>query len=606
MLPPLQNNKRGDLYLTPPNIRILSIPPAPSDSDKTDPLECDIQVVSLGSLPQYETLSYVWGSDVGQVPIAVSGHRMEISRSLSGALRQLQLPDRARLLWVDQICIDQQNLEEKADQVRLMSTIYTKCTRCIAWLGEVQECVPLADADAAVQLLRYLAAARRAQDPHAEPLAPVVRDRFGAAVEALAYIGPPQSQWWMRIWTVQEAALPENVVLQWGHFEMPWPTLQQASEAWVRYCLQPLDAMLAQHPAGTQVLRHFMTHVIWLDIARLRCDDLFEMIHRYRFREATNDRDKIYGLLGLCAHGRLPVTEMCDYSIPVPQVFSTLTQELILDRKTLRPLTVTPRQQSFEATPDIPTWALDLAFSGPQYSPDVYYLMHGYDEYTADEGLGAMDLQAIEGQIGQARLTLTGVQVDAIVQTQDGLRTGNVPDTSQMTMTEALLQDWYAAAVGCPFSSRDLDGSASKDSYPEGAYDRAEAFARLVLGDVVRDGEQQPMRKANADDVHKVWRIMTENPGEVDFETRRTIYGMMANQNMFVTKTGLVGQGHTETRVGDQVWVFRGGRVPFVVRPRRGEGEDGYTFVGQCFVQGVMRGEVASRKDLVQKTISLY
>jgi hypothetical protein len=144
MLPPLQNNKRGDLYLTPPNIRILSIPPAPSDSDKTDPLECDIQVVSLGSLPQYETLSYVWGSDVGQVPIAVSGHRMEISRSLSGALRQLQLPDRARLLWVDQICIDQQNLEEKADQVRLMSTIYTKCTRCIAWLGEVQECVPLA------------------------------------------------------------------------------------------------------------------------------------------------------------------------------------------------------------------------------------------------------------------------------------------------------------------------------------------------------------------------------------------------------------------------------------------------------------------------------
>jgi hypothetical protein len=606
MLPPLQNNKRGDLYLTPPNIRILSIPPAPSDIDETGPFECDIQVVSLGSLPQYETLSYVWGSGVGPVPIVVSGHRIEVSRSLNGALRRLQLPDRPRLLWVDQICIDQQNLEEKADQVRLMSTIYTKCSRCIAWLGEVREGVPLADADAAVQLLKYMAVASRLRDPSSEPLPPMFPDRFGAATEALKDIYPGENEWWHRIWTVQEAALPEYVTLQWGQFEIPWSTLQQAREAWVLYMPQPLGTMIAQCPAGSKVLADFMAHVTWLNIAKLRYDDLFEMIHRYRFRQATNTRDKIYGLLGLCEHGRLPVTEICDYTIPVSQVFSTLTQELILDRKTLRPLTVSPRQQPFEATPNIPTWALDLASSNPKYSPDVYHHIHGYEEYTADEGLGAMDLKAIEGQIGQGRLTLTGVHLDAIVQTQGGLRAGDVSDTSQVSLTEALLQDWYATAVGCPLSSRHLDGSVSKDLYPESAYDRGEAFARFVLGDVVRDGEQRPMRKASDDDVQNVWRIMTGDPIEIDFETRRTIYGMMANQNMFVTKTGLMGQGHMETEVGDQVWVFRGGRVPFVVRPRKGKGEDGYTFVGQCFVQGVMRGEVASRNDLVQKTISLY
>ncbi|KAL1603456.1 hypothetical protein SLS60_005043 [Paraconiothyrium brasiliense] len=605
MLPPLQNSKRGDLYLSSPNIRILRISPAPSDTDKTDLLDCDIQVVSLNNLPEYETLSYVWGSEADRVPILVSGHRIEIPRSLSGALRQLQLPDRDRLLWVDQICIDQQNLEEKADQVRLMSVIYTKCSRCIAWLGEVRDEV-LDDADAAVQLLQYMAAASRAQDPNAEPLPPTLAHGFGAAIEALKSICPGRNAWWMRIWTVQEAALPEYVTLRWGRFEMPWSTLQQARAAWVSRFPQPLGDMLAQHPAGYRILADFTAHVTWVNLARLRYDDLFEMIHRYRFRMATDTRDKIYGLLGLCQGGRLPVTEICDYSIPTHQVFSTLAQELILDQKGLRPLTVSPRQQKNESTPEIATWALDLAFSTPKYAPDVYYLMYSYDAYNADEGLGPIDLKAIESEIGQQSLTLTGVHIDNIVRAQDGFLTADVADSAQVPATEALLHDWYAAAVGCPFSDHDLDGSVSKDIYTESTYTRAEAFARFALGDVVRDTNQQPVRQAQDNDAQDVWKIMRGKASDVDFDTRKTIYGMMANQTMFVTETGLMGQGHKETEVGDQVWIFRGGNVPFVVRPQKAEGVARYTFVGQCYVQGIMRGETASKNGLVQKTISLY
>lgn len=605
MLPPLQNNKRGDLYLGPPNIRILRIAPAQPDADETDLLKCTLQVVSLGDSTRYETLSYVWGYAADQVPILVSGHHIEISRSLCDALRQLQLPDRDRLLWIDQICIDQQNLEEKADQVRLMSVIYTKCVRCIAWLGEVEN-DGIADADAAVQLIQYMATASRAQDPNAEPLPPIFPDAFGAAIEALKSMYPNGNAWWMRIWTVQEAALPEYVTLQWGQFEIPWSTLQQARKTWVLHLPQPLARMLAQHPAGTPVIADLIIHVTWVNLARIHYDNLFEMIHRYRFRQASNDRDKIYGLLGLCEPGRLPVTEICDYGIPISQVFNTLTQELVLDQKGLRPLTVSPRQQPSEATPNIATWALDLAFILPKYSPDAYYQMHGYHQYKADEGLGPINLKAIEAQIGRPRLTLTGIHVDAIVQIQDGFRTGDISDTAQVTTTEALLPDWYAAAVGSPFSSRDLDGSVSKHLYPESTYTRAEAFARFVLGDLIRDADQQPMRKASFSDVQDVWEIMRGNATGVERETRETIYGMMANQNMFVTETGLMGQGHMEAEAGDQVWIFRGGNVPFAIRPRKGKGEDGYTFVGQCYVQGIMKGEMASRIGLVQKTVSLY
>jgi hypothetical protein len=74
---------------------------------------------------------------------------------------------------------------------------------------------------------------------------------------------------------------------------------------------------------------------------------------------------------------------------------------------------------------------------------------------------------------------------------------------------------------------------------------------------------------------------------------------------MLVTETDLIGNVCLDARVGDQVRIFRSGRVPFVTRPREG-GSDEYTFAGHCYVQGFMQGEMTKRQGLVEKTVRLY
>lgn len=94
-------------------IRLLTLLPA---SDEQSMIECNIDVAELSGKPDYEALSYVWSGVPGSSTITLSGRPITVSRTLDNALRRLRLLDRKRTLWVDQICIDQQNNEEKMQQ----------------------------------------------------------------------------------------------------------------------------------------------------------------------------------------------------------------------------------------------------------------------------------------------------------------------------------------------------------------------------------------------------------------------------------------------------------------------------------------------------------
>jgi hypothetical protein len=513
----------------------------------------------------------------------------------------LQLPNRSRLLWVDQLCIDQENIEEKTKQVQFMSTIYTKCTRCIAWVGEVRDDVPLEDAETAVQLLEYMSAAYYSAHPDDVPMPPAVQTNFQAAIKALGGITFDENDWWGRIWTVQEAALPDDVHLQWGPLEISWHVLDTAQRAWSGVLPREFNDLIWNGPAGGAVFNSLAAHLHWLNLARDRIDDFFRLIQHYRVRRASDPRDKIYGLLGLCDPRRLPVTAKCDYTLSPADVFCTVTQELIIDGRNLRPLTINPRQHSEQATPGIASWAMDLDHSYVAYSPNPWDLLHRYPSHRAAHNLGPIDVELIRAQVGQRVLSLTGVCLDTVARVQPGYRSnsGNTRDT------ERLLPQWFETAVGCAFQP-DLEqrGSAASELYSMGDCRRDEAFARLVLGDVVRNDHRIPCRTVESADIEDIWKIMRGHAGGVDFSTRNTVHGMMFNQQMFVTDNDLFGCGHLDTQVGDEVWIFRGGNVPFVIR-RRDE-EDGYTFVGECYVQGIMMGEVFVDERFVEKTVTLY
>jgi hypothetical protein len=104
-------------------------------------LSCRLKLVSSFQDEEYEALSYVWGQSPKSEDKVMDcgGHTIRIKPNLALALRRLRLPDKERALWVDAICINQDDLREKSLQVSLMREIYANAQQVIIWLGDDQD-----------------------------------------------------------------------------------------------------------------------------------------------------------------------------------------------------------------------------------------------------------------------------------------------------------------------------------------------------------------------------------------------------------------------------------------------------------------------------------
>ena len=102
----------------------------------SSPISCALEIVNVTqcqSVP-YEALSYVWGRETAPAPIFCGDGELRITANLDHALRHLRLA-RPRKLWVDALCIDQENMDERARQVGYMRLVYKHAALVIVWLG---------------------------------------------------------------------------------------------------------------------------------------------------------------------------------------------------------------------------------------------------------------------------------------------------------------------------------------------------------------------------------------------------------------------------------------------------------------------------------------
>lgn len=128
--PPLKNKS---------SIRLVKLLPGESET----PLRCEVFEVDDTSKTQYEALSYAWADDAVPEDIEIRGmigegeinRTIPITKSLFEALRRLR-SDGPRTLWVDALCINQDDLEEKGRQVAHMGHIYRNASCVVVWLGE--------------------------------------------------------------------------------------------------------------------------------------------------------------------------------------------------------------------------------------------------------------------------------------------------------------------------------------------------------------------------------------------------------------------------------------------------------------------------------------
>lgn len=131
--------------LKPDHIRLLCLlPPDPHHKAHPDikPIECELVHVPLHRASQYEALSYVWGPPDRDETIYIKTGglhpwttALHVTNSLFIALWHLRYASQRRHLWIDQICINQDNTLEKNTQVRRMGEIYSRASSTVVWLG---------------------------------------------------------------------------------------------------------------------------------------------------------------------------------------------------------------------------------------------------------------------------------------------------------------------------------------------------------------------------------------------------------------------------------------------------------------------------------------
>lgn len=100
-----------------------------------DPVRCKLRRVTLSMSLKFEAISYEWKQASGRSSITCNGTSFVVTQNLASALRALRLPSSSRILWVDAVCIDQDNSEEKSKQIPLMREIYASANSVLTWLG---------------------------------------------------------------------------------------------------------------------------------------------------------------------------------------------------------------------------------------------------------------------------------------------------------------------------------------------------------------------------------------------------------------------------------------------------------------------------------------
>ncbi|CAG8976192.1 hypothetical protein HYALB_00009505 [Hymenoscyphus albidus] len=128
-------NKHFDVYhdLHSHEIRLARLPPG----KWSDGIQCQVKHAYLANQPVYKAVSCAWGSPRATLPILVNGFEHQVTVNLESALRRLRKVDACMDICVDSLSINQSDISEKTERVRLMHDIYSGAKEVIVCLGEL-------------------------------------------------------------------------------------------------------------------------------------------------------------------------------------------------------------------------------------------------------------------------------------------------------------------------------------------------------------------------------------------------------------------------------------------------------------------------------------
>ncbi|KAF4996127.1 hypothetical protein FGRMN_4677 [Fusarium graminum] len=324
----------------------------------------------------FEALSYTWGDIKTQQRVALvvprepgvsePAKRLLIGPNLHCALRHLRFTDRPRTLWVDAVCINQDNISERDEQVKRMATIYKEAIRVVVWLGLATPTSSLA-----FRRLSFLGSQVVSTTDKWQFTAPGATEidwcynatRLGYSVKVWEAIDQLLLQpWFSRVWIVQEIQLAQEAVLCCGQDEMSWDNFRNAIIIlWNKTWLDPA------------LSRSSLSFIERLVSPITTKSSIYHILHRTDERGCQNKRDLLYGVLGLFPD-RIRMKIQPQYLLPLHKVYWDFVRTHVQHVQRLELL----RDCQGPALGDAPSWVPNYATDEPKSLAADWQFASGY------------------------------------------------------------------------------------------------------------------------------------------------------------------------------------------------------------------------------------
>jgi len=585
----------------PREMRLLELFPGKDDM----PLEGVIHHVSVDSPGQYCAISYAWGAALKPFYFQTPEGKIPLTVSLHGALHCVRDSEVSTLLWADAICIDQESSLEKSLQIRLMRTIFQAAEGVIAWLGDEKD-----NSDRAIETLLQIRMMALKPDvwPHHLPAIPFswagrnipsLTDNIWKDINLLL-----SRDWFRRSWIVQELILASDVRISCGGWTLHWDDFFEA----LKICREAMQSEMNSNPEQRLILDHIdpayalgltrQSRLMFNDVIFGRRYNLLELLDLFAYTKATRERDKLFALLGLASDCTGEAFDP-DYESSMEAIVRRYANEFVRRGHAMDLLYRAGISKSYPFCSWIPFWT-----RGNFPKTISSWRGEGGNFCAGGKGLPRAHLLPIN----PSTMVVRGFSVDTIIQISD-TRMDKSDIICFLNSIHSSIDQLKSYPTGESRQELKLKlptGSASRpylESTNGSLPGQIIAFAESKREDWPSD---LAAKMASVGSIQELMNFLRkpQDAREVVWkywQTAAAFARRLSNGTFCVTKRGYVAIVPGDARVGDEVCIFSGGAVPFVLRrdgDGGGKGEVACRLVGEGYVHGFMYGEALCFKGV--------
>jgi len=607
-----------------PAIRLLLLHPGSIG----DPIRCSLVHENFFPhvLREYEALSYHWGDATDRVQIECDGGALAIPRNLHEALITLRRGKGEgegegkgdRILWVDGICINQADPEEREQQVQVMCWIYMLAKRVLIWLGEQRE-----EDFQAMQMLVSVQArlgdGREGTVWKKTATIEAIKEAKSHSADGMAHLKRLLSRpYFSRMWVIQEIVNASEALVICGSQTVSWAVFAHIvlSRPDIAKLLDPEISQMARgslYFGGSDSVRLINTCRRHIKDGRQELT-FYDYLYYTRQLKVSVPRDKLFSLLSLPLRpGEVVPTP--DYRSSDLDVYRSFVITDVTVNRSLKSLSwVGLGDENDEIHPVSPSWVPDWGSNGPL---PLEFCAHALKKSAS----GSSDVHATVNERGDT-LTVRGRRISTL--TAAGVRRGDLYKEASVDVNTARALDDDILALEsfslCLCLNTYLPQVPRWQSPIDHRFFQSDDFSRLLRAmcldyDWVR---REPVTERTVlalrmaawllvvfyhegvtafSALHAQDRTFCDEALQLYLDVMRTPFW-----NRFCAlEDGSVGWAPGGAASGDVVCVFNGGNVPYLLRPLAGDLVGQWTLVGECWIEGLMDGEAMENREFVEQ-----